>query len=85
MLFMKGDRNAPECGFSKRMVDVLSKYDGLKYGTFNILSDGDVREGLKKFSNWPTFPQLYSNGKLIGGIDIVEELDDGNELEGELV
>jgi len=50
------------------------------FDTFDILSDEDVREGLKKYSNWPTFPQLYSKGKLIGGLDIVKELDQENEL-----
>ena len=60
---------------------ILNKYDGVKYGSFDILTDNEVREGLKKYSNWPTFPQLYANGQLIGGIDIVQELDENNELE----
>jgi glutaredoxin-related protein len=59
----------------------LQKYDGFKFGSFDILSDNEVREGLKKYSNWPTYPQLYANGQLIGGIDIVQELDENNELE----
>jgi glutaredoxin-related protein len=59
----------------------LQKYDGLNFGSFDILSDSEVREGLKKYSNWPTYPQLYAHGQLIGGIDIVQELDENNELE----
>lgn len=53
----------------------------MKFGHFDILSDDVVREGLKKYSNWPTYPQLYVNGELVGGIDIVEELDESGELE----
>jgi len=74
MLFMKGKPESPECGFSKRIVAVLEKYAGSiipSYGHFNIFEDNDVREGLKTYSKWPTFPQLYVNGTLIGGIDIV--------------
>ena len=59
----------------------MQKYDGFKFGSFDILSDNEVREGLKKYSNWPTYPQLYAHGQLIGGIDIVQELDENNELE----
>ncbi len=53
----------------------------MKYDSFDILSDEAVREGLKKYSNWPTYPQLYVNGELVGGIDIIEELDESGELE----
>ena len=68
---MKGTPSLPQCGFSQRIVNLLKKYDGIKYDYFNIFEDNEIREGLKKYSNWPTYPQLYVNGKLIGGIDIV--------------
>ena len=60
---------------------LLAKYPDIKYGSFDITKDNDVREGLKKFSNWPTYPQLYVKGTLIGGIDILTELDESGELE----
>lgn len=78
---MKGQPDQPFCGFSKRMVELLKNYDGIKYDYFDILSDSEIREGLKAYSKWPTYPQLYVNGKLVGGIDIVQELHEGNELE----
>ena len=68
---MKGTPSLPQCGFSQRIVNLLKKYDGIKYDHFNIFEDNEIREGLKKYSNWPTYPQLYVNGTLIGGIDIV--------------
>jgi len=80
LLFMKGIPEAPECGFSRKTVDLLSTYDGLRYDHFNIYSDNEIREGLKKYSNWPTYPQLYIKGKLIGGIDILQEMHEENEL-----
>lgn len=79
MLFMKGSPAAPECGFSNQCVQLLAKYNA-EYGHFNIFSDQEVREGLKSFSNWPTYPQLYVQGKLIGGLDILKELDEEEEL-----
>ena len=66
MLFMKGDPSEPRCGFSRKCVDLLSG-EGIKYGTFDILSDNDVRQGLKALYDWQTYPQLYANGHLIGG------------------
>ncbi|RMD42049.1 hypothetical protein DV735_g3093, partial [Chaetothyriales sp. CBS 134920] len=72
MLFMKGTPNAPQCGFSRQLVALLRERQ-VKYGFFNILADDDVRQGLKQFSDWPTFPQLYTNGELVGGLDIVRE------------
>jgi len=83
MLFMKGTRERPECGFSSKTIQILNEA-GVTYETFNILEDPEVREGLKKFSNWPTYPQLYSNGSLIGGVDIIKELHDSGELLQEL-
>lgn len=80
MLFMKGDRHQPQCGFSKRAVALLDAHDSIEYDTFDILSDQTVRENLKKYSNWPTYPQLYVNGKLVGGIDVMLELDAEGEL-----
>jgi Grx4 family monothiol glutaredoxin len=70
MLFMKGTPSAPKCGFSRQTVGLL-RDRGVRYGFFNILADDDVRQGLKEFSDWPTFPQLYVDGELIGGLDIV--------------
>jgi len=72
MLFMKGTPSAPQCGFSRQLVSLLRE-NQVKYGFFNILADDDVRQGLKEFSDWPTFPQLYTNGELVGGLDIVKE------------
>lgn len=78
---MKGSPESPQCGFSQRIVAILKKYDGLEYSHFDILSDNEIREGVKKYSNWPTYPQLYVNGDLIGGIDIVQEMDEEGDLE----
>ncbi|KAK5075443.1 glutaredoxin [Lithohypha guttulata] len=72
MLFMKGTPSAPQCGFSRQLVSILRE-NGVKYGFFNILADDEVRQGLKEFSDWPTFPQLYAKGELVGGLDIVKE------------
>ena len=80
MLFMKGNPDTPKCGFSKQTISILSE-TGVPYDTFDILSDEDVRQGLKKFSNWPTYPQLYVKGELIGGLDIIKELKESDELE----
>ena len=71
MLFMKGTPSVPECGFSSQIVDLLGKVNA-KFESFNIFEDEEVRQGLKSFSNWPTYPQLYVNGELIGGVDIVK-------------
>ena len=79
MLFMKGNPQEPRCGFSRKAVAILQDA-GVAFGSFDILSDEEVRQGLKTFSNWPTFPQLYSKGALLGGLDIMEELRDGGDL-----
>ena len=78
-LFMKGNRHQPQCGFSASVVGML---DGLTsdYETFDVLSDPEVREGIKEFSNWPTIPQLYVNGEFLGGSDIVQEMFASGEL-----
>ena len=70
MLFMKGTPSAPQCGFSRQLVSILRE-NGVKYGFFNILADDEVRQGLKEFADWPTFPQLWMDGDLVGGLDIV--------------
>ncbi|XP_058797324.1 glutaredoxin-3 [Phymastichus coffea] len=80
MLFMKGSRDVPRCGFSKTITAILNEHKA-DYQTFDILEDNAVREGLKKYSNWPTYPQLYINGDLIGGLDIVREMNESGELE----
>lgn len=79
MVFMKGDRNAPRCGFSKQLIAILNEIK-VPYGTFDILQDEDVRQGLKTYSDWPTYPQVYVKGELIGGLDIIKELAASNEL-----
>jgi len=79
MLFMKGSPSMPQCGFSAAVVGVL-KEEGVKFGSFNILADGELREGLKEYSSWPTFPQLYVDGKLVGGCDIVRAMHSKGEL-----
>nr|CAI5828966.1 unnamed protein product [Callosobruchus analis] len=83
MLFMKGDRNAPRCGFSKQIIEILNQLK-IHYDTFDILTDEEVRQGLKKYSEWPTYPQLYINGELIGGLDIVKEMTANGELQSML-
>lgn len=72
MLFMKGTPSAPQCGFSRQLVSLLRE-NSVKYGFFNILADDEVRQGLKEFADWPTFPQLWVSGELVGGLDIVKE------------
>jgi monothiol glutaredoxin len=79
VLFMKGTKNFPQCGFSARVVQAL-KNVGEPFTDVNVLADPEVREGIKEFSSWPTIPQLYVNGKFIGGCDIVTELDQNGEL-----
>lgn len=75
MLFMKGTPSAPQCGFSRQLVAILRE-NSVKYGFFNILADDEVRQGLKEFADWPTFPQLWVGGELVGGLDIVSFLSD---------
>lgn len=79
MVFMKGDRSAPRCGFSKQLVQILNDTNE-PYETFDILSDETVRQGLKTYSDWPTYPQVYVNGELQGGLDIIKEMVAGGEL-----
>ena len=79
VLFMKGNPAAPQCGFSAQVVQVLNRLLP-DYETFDVLSDGEVREGVKEFSDWPTIPQLYIGGEFMGGCDIVKEMYDNGEL-----
>lgn len=76
---MKGDRNQPKCGFSRTLVTLLQT-EGITFETFDILTDDAIRAGLKEFSQWPTFPQLYVKGELVGGLDIVKEMVESGEF-----
>ncbi|HKY41273.1 MAG TPA: Grx4 family monothiol glutaredoxin [Polyangiaceae bacterium] len=80
VLFMKGSKHFPQCGFSAQVVQIL-KQKGADFKDVNILADAELRQGLKEYSNWPTFPQLYVGGKLIGGCDIVTSLNESGELD----
>ncbi|KAF7560971.1 hypothetical protein G7046_g3156 [Stylonectria norvegica] len=79
MLFMKGTPSSPQCGFSRQLVGLLRE-NSVKYGFFNILADDEVRQGLKEYAEWPTYPQLWIDGELVGGLDIVKE-EIGNNAE----
>lgn len=83
VLFMKGTPQNPSCGFSSQIVAMLTS-QGVEFDSFDILQDDEVRQGLKKFSEWPTYPQLYANGKLVGGLDIVRELMEDGTLKESL-
>src|SRR5450631_2025266 len=80
VLFMKGNRQFPQCGFSATVIGILDQLTS-GYATVNILSDPTVREGMKEFSSWPTFPQLYVKGSFVGGCDIVKEMHESGELQ----
>ncbi|HZO82389.1 MAG TPA: Grx4 family monothiol glutaredoxin [Candidatus Binataceae bacterium] len=80
VIFMKGNRNFPQCGFSAATVEVFEEL-GVPYTTVDVLADQEVREAVKTYSNWPTIPQVYINGKFIGGCDIVRELYQSGELQ----
>jgi Grx4 family monothiol glutaredoxin len=79
LVVVKGSKEQPLCGFSRKMMQLLDEYQ-LDYETFDILLDYQVREGLKKLSNWPTYPQVYANGELVGGLDICMELHSQGSL-----
>lgn len=79
MIFMKGDRNTPRCGFSRKLIEIVNAAN-VQYETFDILSDEEVRQGLKTYSDWPTYPQVYVSGELIGGLDIINELVAAGDL-----
>lgn len=80
VLFMKGNADMPQCGFSANSVAIL-KHLGVNFSTFNILNDPEIRQGLKEYSNWPTYPQLYVKGQLIGGNDVITEMYKNGELQ----
>ena len=79
ILYMKGTQDMPMCGFSNSVVQVLSQY-GVEFKDVNVLEDPEIRVKLSEYSNWPTIPQLFINGELIGGCDIVMEMDTKGEL-----
>ena len=83
MLFMKGSPDFPQCGFSGRLVQLLQAC-GAQSASADVLSDDQIRQGIKDFSNWPTIPQLYINGEFIGGSDIVTEMYESGELQAKL-
>ncbi|GAA5999722.1 PICOT family protein [Rhodotorula paludigena] len=79
VLFMKGDRNTPRCGFSQKIVGILET-NNIEYTTFDILNDEGVRQKLKELNEWPTFPQLIIKGEFVGGLDVVKEMEESGEL-----
>jgi monothiol glutaredoxin len=79
-IFMKGNRNFPMCGFSAATIQVFEEI-AVPYGTVDVLSDPELREEIKLYSNWPTIPQVYIDGKFVGGCDIVRELYETGELQ----
>lgn len=80
VLFMKGTKEMPQCGFSSRVAGVLN-YMGVSYQDINVLADDAVRQGIKEFSDWPTIPQLYVKGEFVGGCDIITEMTLSGELD----
>ena len=83
MLFMKGNRDFPQCGFSGRAVQILQAL-GAEFETADVLMDDEIRQGIKDYSNWPTIPQLYVDGEFVGGSDIMMELYQNGELKKKL-
>ncbi|MEP1767629.1 MAG: Grx4 family monothiol glutaredoxin [Sulfitobacter sp.] len=80
VLFMKGTKEMPQCGFSSRVAGVLN-YMGVDYSDVNVLADETIRQGIKDFSDWPTIPQLYIKGEFVGGCDIITEMTMSGELD----
>ncbi|MBN8291404.1 Grx4 family monothiol glutaredoxin [Rhodobacter sp. NTK016B] len=80
VLFMKGSKTMPQCGFSSRVAGVLN-FMGVEYTDIDVLADPDVRQGIKDFSDWPTIPQLYVKGEFVGGCDIITEMTLSGELD----
>jgi len=83
VLFMKGTKHFPQCGFSATVVEVLRR-SGSEFAEVNVLEDPAIRQGIKEFANWPTIPQLYVHGKFVGGCDIIREMYEKGELEAVL-
>ena len=82
-VFMKGNKLMPQCGFSNNVVQILHAL-GVPFETFDVLSDGEIRQGIKEYSDWPTIPQVYVNGEFIGGSDILIEMYNSGELREQL-
>ena len=82
-VFMKGSKLMPQCGFSNNVVQILNSL-GVAFETFDVLSDMEIRQGIKEFSDWPTIPQVYVNGEFIGGSDILIEMYNSGELREQL-
>jgi monothiol glutaredoxin len=80
VLFMKGSKDFPQCGFSATTSHILSQL-GVNYKDINVLEDMDIRQGIKEFSDWPTIPQLYIKGEFIGGCDIIKEMHEAGEIQ----
>lgn len=80
VLYMKGTKEMPSCGFSSRVAGVLN-YMGVDYADVNVLADDDIRQGIKDYSDWPTIPQLYVKGEFVGGCDIITEMTLSGELD----
>lgn len=80
VLYMKGTKEMPQCGFSSRVAGVLN-FMGVEYADVNVLADEDIRQGIKDFSDWPTIPQLYVKGEFVGGCDIITEMTLSGELD----
>ncbi|MDA3889478.1 MAG: Grx4 family monothiol glutaredoxin [Allgaiera sp.] len=80
VLFMKGSKSMPQCGFSSRVAGVLN-FMGVEFSDVDVLSDPDIRQGIKDFSDWPTIPQLYVKGEFVGGCDIITEMTLSGELD----
>ena len=79
LLFMKGNKMAPQCGFSAQVVHILNNV-GVEYETRDVLQDEELRQGIKDYTNWPTIPQLYVNQEFVGGCDIITEMFQSGEL-----
>jgi monothiol glutaredoxin len=80
VLFMKGTKDFPQCGFSGRVAQILN-YLGVEYRDVNVLADANIRDGIKSYTNWPTIPQLYVKGEFVGGADIVSEMFQTGDLQ----
>lgn len=80
MVFMKGNKLMPQCGFSNNVVQILNTL-GVPFETLDVLADSEVRQGIKEYSNWPTIPQVYINGQFVGGSDILIEMYNKGELQ----
>ena len=81
VLFMKGTKHFPQCGFSHRAVEILKRAGAAEFHIVNVLEDPEIRQGIKTYANWPSIPQLYLKGKFIGGSDIMLEMFESGELQ----